>query len=101
MGIKQKAADVRYLTHMIVFPGDDTFIEQLPFVHDLQFEAKNWRHTIFHHQDGAKGLLNELVSKGECRCETNYPHGGVLTHVYTIEDKPRPCGWFGSKLKEI
>lgn len=99
MSVESKAADIRYLTHMIVFPDEDAFIEQRPFVHDLQFEAQNWQHTIFHHQDEAKSLLRDLLSKGECRCQTPYPPGGFgakLTHVYTIDNQERPTGWFGA-----
>ena len=95
-----KPNEVRYLTHLIVFPDEDAFVEQLPFVHDLQFEAANWQHTIFHHNDDAKSLIKALITKGECRCTSPYPPGGItakITHVYTIEDTVRPCGWFGSK----
>lgn len=91
---------VRYLTHMIVFPDDDAFIEQLPFVHDLDFEAANWQHTIFHHQDNKRELLKDLLRKGECRCESPYPQGGIsakVTHVYRIDNQERPTGWFGAK----
>lgn len=100
MSVVDKSLEVRYLTHMIVFPDEDAFIEQKPFIHDLQFEAGNWQHTVFHHQDDKKSLLRDLLSKGECRCQTPYPPGGVsakLTHVYMIEDRERPTGWFGAK----
>lgn len=97
MSIKSKASEVRYLTHMIVFHDGDAMVEQKPFVHDLQFEAGNWQHTIFHHQDDARSLLAELITKGECRCYSTYK-GEKITHVYTIEDKERPCGWFGAPL---
>jgi len=100
MSIESKSAEVRYLTHMIIFPDEDAFIEQKQFVHDLQFEAQNWQHTLFHHQDDAKSLLKDLISKGECRCTSPYPPGGIsakITHLYRVEAEPRPCGWFGSK----
>lgn len=96
MGIKEKVFEIRYLTHMMVFPDDDTLIEQLPFLHDIQFEAKNWLHTVFHHQDDARSLISDLLKKGEARCETPYPPGGFgakITHVYIIEDKERQTGW--------
>jgi hypothetical protein len=98
--VENKVPEVRYLTHMIVFPDDDAFIEQLPFVHDLQFESNNWMHTVFHHQDDARSLIKDLVTRGECRCKTPYPPGGIsakVDHVYKIENEPRQCGWFGSK----
>jgi len=85
---------------MIVFPDEDAFIEQKPFVHDLQFEASNWLHTVFHHQDDAKSLIRDLLKNGECRAYTSYPPAGPtakLTHVYRIENNERPTGWFGSK----
>lgn len=96
--IENKSPEIRYLTHMIVFPDDDAFIEQLPFVHDLDFEMANWEKTIFHHTDNAKELLKDLLKKGEARTETRYPPGGPtakVTHVYTIEKSERPVGWFG------
>ena len=95
MGIKEKSYEIRYLTHMIVFPDGDAFVEQKQFIHDIQFEASNWLHSVFHHQDNAKSLIRDLLKKGECRCHTPY-HGSNLTHVYTIEEKERPTGWFGS-----
>lgn len=100
MGVENKVDEVRYLTHMVVFPDEDAFIEQLPFVHELQFEAGNWTHTVFHHQENAKELIKDLITKGECRCESPYPPGGIsakITHVYRIENNERPCGWFGGK----
>jgi hypothetical protein len=100
MSVESKVNEVRYLTHMIVFPDEDAFIEQLPFVHDLQFEASNWQHTVFHHQDEAKSMISDLLKKGECRCTSPYPPGGIsakLTHIYMIENNQRPTGWFGSK----
>lgn len=96
----EKEYKVRYLTHMIVFPDDDTFIEQTPFVHDLYFEGANWVHSIFHHQDNPKEMVNELRKKGSVRCETKYPPAGPtakVTHIYSIEDQERKTGWFGSK----
>lgn len=100
MGIKEKSLEVRYLTHMILFPDGDAFVEQKEFIHDLQFEAGNWEHTLFHHQDNAKDLVTTLIKKGEVRCESLYPPAGItakITHVYTIEDKVRATGWFGDK----
>lgn len=96
MGIESKSPEVRYLTHMIIFPDDDAMVEQLPFVHDLQFEATNWQHTIFHHFDEAKSLIRDLITKGEARTETRYPPGGVtakLTHIWRIENDQRITGW--------
>lgn len=100
MSIKEKSLEVRYLTHMIVFPDGDAFVEQSQFIHDLQFEGSNWIHTIFHHQDNAKDLITTLIKRGECRCDSPYPPGGItakINHIYTIEDKERPTGWFGVK----
>ena len=91
---------VRYLTHMIVFPDDDVFIEQFPFVHDLYFEGNNWIHTVFHHQDNPKEMVNDLRKRGEARCQSKYPPAGPtakIDHIYKIEDKERETGWFGTK----
>ena len=100
MSVVEKSLEVRYLTHMIVFPDGDAMVEQKPFIHDLQFEAANWEHTLFHHQDNAREQLRTLLQKGEVKCESPYPPDGVsakITHVYIIEDKERPTGWFGAK----
>ena len=100
MSVAEKKPEVRYLTHMIVFPDEDAFIEQKPFVHDLQFEASNWEHSVFHHQDNPRDLVSTLIKKGEVKVQSPYPPGGItakLTHIYMIEDKERPTGWFGSK----
>lgn len=103
MGISSKSLEVRYLTHMVVFPDGDAFVEQRPFIHDLQFECNNWLLTVFHHQDDARSLLADLVKKGECRCQSPYPPGGItakVDHVYTIEEKERATGWFGANKNQ-
>jgi hypothetical protein len=98
MSVKNKTHDVRYLTHMIVFPDDDAFIEQKPFIHDLQFECDNWEHLPPFNTPGVNGkeLIKTLLKKGEAKFQTPYPHGGNLDHVLSIDDHQRVCGWFGS-----
>ena len=102
MGIKEKSYEIRYLTHMIVFPDEDTLVTQKEFIHDLQFELGNWKHqSPFNNPsidfaDCSKALL----SKGEYKFQTPYPPAGFgakITHWLMIENNPRACGWFGSK----
>jgi len=98
--IENKVPEVRYLTHTIIFPDDDAFIEQLPFVHDLEFEAQNWAKTVFHHTDNAKELISDLIRYGEARTQTRYPPAGItakIVHLYQIENKERQTGWFGTQ----
>lgn len=97
MGIKEKSSEIRYLTHMIVFPDGDTLIEQKQFIHDLQFEGRNWLVSVFHHQNNPRIRVEELINKGETRCESKYPAGGYIKHIYTIEEKERPTGWLVNK----
>lgn len=107
MGIISKDFDIRYFTHMIIFPDEDCFIEQKPFIHDLQFELANLRHdAMFIALDiPFSEIADELLKKGEFVWETRYPPGGTkarLTHRLIIESKERKCGWQGlpSKNKE-
>ena len=101
MGIEEKSPEIRYLTHMIVFPDEDAFIEQKPFVHDLQFELSNWQHLPPFNNPSVDfaDCSRELLKKGEYVFTTRYPPGGItakLTHRLIIEERERKTGWFGT-----
>lgn len=89
MAIRDKTDGLRYLAIMYEFADGETFIQQKEFIHSLQFEAKNWMHTVFHDQDDAKSLVDLLITKGECRCESQTPFGKMV-RWYRILDKPIP-----------
>ncbi len=75
---------VRYFTYYLIFPGDNDFwVDQSPFVHDLQFELKQ---TTFR---GAPDIYRDLLTKGEAKWKD---HNGV-THRVVIEDVQRPRKW--------
>lgn len=85
MGIKEKTlGKVRYFTYYLIWPGEvDFWVDQTPFIHDLQFELKN---TSFG-KDPAKA--RDLLTKGETKWKD---HNGV-THRVVIEDVERPRKW--------
>jgi hypothetical protein len=85
MGIKQKSPEVRYWTYYMHFPGemDDPWIDQTPFIHDLQFELKN---TTFGKDPE---LARNILLKGECQWKD---HNGV-THRVVVDDTIRVRKW--------
>ena len=98
MGILEKSYEVRYLTHMIVFPDGDALVEQKPFIHELDFELNNWQYLPpFNGPDvNFSDCARSLKQKGEYKFITKTPRYGDLTHVIQIEDKERQTGWFGT-----
>jgi hypothetical protein len=85
MGIKSKSPDVRYLTYFLIFPGDnDYWVDQTPFIHDLQFELKNWHGINKNHK-----RVRDILTKGETHWQD---HNGV-THRLIIEEKQRARKW--------
>ena len=87
MAIKDKTDYLRYLAILYEFPDGETFVQQKEFIHSLQFEAKNWVHTVFHDLDNPKAMADLLITKGECRTQSNTPFG-AMTRWYRILDKP-------------
>lgn len=85
MGIQEKTlGKVRYFTYYLIFPGDnDYWVDQSPFVHDLQFQLKQTRWG----RDPIK--CDELLKKGE----TKWKDQNGVTHRVVIEDIKRPKKW--------
>jgi hypothetical protein len=84
MGVKLKTYDVRYFTYYLIFPRDkDVWVDQVPFIHDLQFELKN---TGFG-KDPAKA--RDILLHGETKWKD---HNGV-THRVVIEEEKRARKW--------
>lgn len=85
MGIKEKTfGEVRYWTYYLIFPGDkDVWVDQTPFVHDIQFEIKNtrWKND--------PGKVRDILTKGETKWTD---HNGV-THRVVVESTPRARKW--------
>lgn len=79
MGIKNKTYDVRYFTYYIIFPDGEEWMEQIPFIHELQFELRN---TTFG-QD--PNLARDILNKGECMWKD---HNGVK-HRIVVEERMR------------
>ena len=103
MSILEKSPEIRYLTHMIVFPDGDALIEQKAFVHDLQFEFKNWRHLPPFNNPSVdfSECSRRLLKNGEYKFETSTDKYGTLTHVISIDEQERKCGWFGTQKEGL
>lgn len=89
MGIKQHTpGTVRYFTYYLIFPDGETWCDQSPFVHDLQFQLRQtaWRND--------QGKCRDLLVKGET---TWSDHNGVK-HRVVVEDVKRERVW-GSQTK--
>lgn len=84
MGIKEKVfGEVRYFTYYLIFPDGDIWVDQTPFVHDLQFELKNTRFA----KDPLKA--RDILIKGETSWKD---HNGV-GHRIVVESTERPKKW--------
>lgn len=88
MGVKDKTiGEVRYFTYWLTFPDGERWVDQVPFVHDLQWELK---HSCFDLEPYRKA---DLVKKGETWWKD---HNSVEHHV-KIETKERPRKWGKTK----
>jgi hypothetical protein len=85
MGIKNKTYDTRYFTYYLTFPGEenDPWIDQVPFIHELQFELRN---TTF---GKVPDLARSILLTGECEWKD---HNGVK-HRVVVEEEARPKNW--------
>jgi hypothetical protein len=81
---------VRYFTHRLEFPDGDEWVDQVPFVHDLQFELKK---TRWYKHDA--GIYRDLLTKGQAKWTD---HNGVKNWVI-IETVQRPRVWGTKKGK--
>lgn len=84
--LEHKPGTVRYFTYWVIFPGDnEAWVDQTPFVHNLQFQLKK---TAF---DQAQ--CRDLLLKGE----TQWKDNNGVTHRVVIEETKRPKVW-GTKI---
>ena len=87
MGIKTKTYYTRYLTYYLEFPGDrqdQYWVKQIPFIHDIQFEMRNWKGV-----NADPKAVRDLLRSGETHWRD---HNGV-THRLCIEEQARPERW--------
>jgi hypothetical protein len=88
--IKSKEFHTRYFTHRLIFPDGDEWVDQTPFIHDLQFQLTQtaWRNDL--------KKCNDLLTKGETKWKD---HNGV-THLVRIDDHVIPRVWGAQKNLE-
>lgn len=93
MFVKQHTpGKVRYFTYWLEWPdGSQPWVDQVEFVHDLQFELKNTRFmkdpTLPAH------VATDLVRKGE----TRWMDSNGVTHRVVIEETKRNRRWGTSR----
>ncbi len=81
---------VRYFTYYLIFPGsNEAWVDQSPFVHDLQFELSRTRWS------NDRNKMNDLLKKGE----TQWKDNNGVTHRVVIETVERPRVWGIKKRK--
>jgi hypothetical protein len=84
MAVKDKTpGEIRFFTYWIIFPDGDEWVDQVPFVHDLQWELKN---SCFELEPVLK---HELQKKGDIHWKD---HNGI-THRVKIESVRRSRRW--------
>lgn len=84
MGIVPNKTDyVRYFTYYLIFPDGESWVDQTPFIHALDFQLKQtvWRN------DNKK--LMDLYNKGE----TRWKDQNSVEHLVRIEDVIREKRW--------
>jgi hypothetical protein len=91
MGIKNHTpGQIRYFTYYLNFPnelakviGAPQWVDQVPFVHELQFELKK---TTF---GKIPGMARDILNKGEC----HWKDQNGVEHRVVVEDQPREKNW--------
>lgn len=79
---------VRYFTYYLEWPdGSEPWIDQVPFVHDLQFELKNTR--FMKDPLVPAHVATDLLRKGEAQWKD---HNGVVNRI-VIEKTKRNRRW--------
>lgn len=91
MGVKDKVLEVRYWTYYLIFPDGDEWVQQEPFVHDLQFELQN---SVFEMEPSKK---RDLLVHGETHWKD---HNGIV-HRVRIENEAKPRRWGVGRPKMI
>lgn len=86
----------RYFTYYLEFPGKDpdVWVEQVPFVHPIDWELKN-RMTINKSVDPSLG--RDLLLKGECQ----WTDANLVRHRIVVENEKRPRRWGKGNLTEV
>lgn len=81
--VKEKVFHTRYWTYYLEFPDGETWVQQEPFIHDLQWELAQ---SCF---DTEPHMKRDLLVKGE----TKWTDQNGLKHWVRIEDKEQPRRW--------
>lgn len=90
MGVADKTiGKIRYFTYFLTFPDGDQWVDQVPFVHDLQWELK---HSCFEMEPFKK---RDLLVKGE----TFWKDQNSVEHLVRIESVERVRNWGIGKPK--
>lgn len=78
---------VRFFTYFLIWPGgNDYWVNQTPFVHDLEWELQQ---SQFKHNPD---IVRDLLQKGETVFLVEHPEGTV-THRIVIESIKRETIW--------
>lgn len=86
---------VRYFTYYLVWPdGSEPWVDQVPFVHDLQWELKHMRFMKDPLIDKDKCAW-DLLYNGECR----WTDKNDVTHRIVIDEKERKRNWGTNKVR--
>ena len=86
--VKEKSDKVRYFTYYLIWPdGSEPWVDQVPFIHDLQFELKQTRFA----KDPTlpSTIQGDLLRSGEARWKDR---NGV-EHLVRIEETVRNRRW--------
>lgn len=91
MAVKNKTVgEIRYFTYWIRFPDGEEWVDQVPFVHELDFEL---RQSVFDLDPIKK---NDLLTKGE----THWKDKNSVEHLVRVENVERKRNW-GPKKRYV
>lgn len=75
---------IRYFTYYLEFPDGETWRDQIPFIHPLDFELAQTRW-----KQHEPNVYRELTQKGE----TRFVDQNGVKHIIVIEEQARPKHW--------
>lgn len=90
MAVQDKVYDTRYFTYYLEFPDGEVWVDQTPFVHELQWELEqliNRQHKIERFE--WKTRADDLARKGE----TRWTDQNGVKHIVLVENTKRNRRW--------
>lgn len=84
--------EIRFYTMYFEFPDGDTWCDQIPFVHDLNFDLNNRPFN-----KGSMETKRDLLVKGEAQWRD--PNGVIITCKIDNIKKPKVWGIKGSRKR--